>query len=183
VREEKTMLMKKLGRTVAVVCLGFVTVAPAVAMKKKGNGGQKAWPHTILYSQDSISPTFSEGLHRGQSVQTLIDALVAARDQNAVRAMRIEPIVVCEYSNWGGSVTLDNRRLYAFRKANKRRALDSKKKQLQIPVVFGGPRCNELDGKLTSTTQGKKIHVEGQTGYDSEAESSGDEQVDDESSD
>jgi len=141
-------------------------------------GNQKARPDTIRYSQDSISPTFTEGKQKGQSIQVLIDALINAKDQAEVTAMKIPPIVVCDHKFEDGvttSVTLDNRRLYAFRKANAAR-IKLNKKVLMIPINSKDKRrCGqelEENKKLTTKTNGTKIKVDGTDSYDSEGESS-----------
>jgi hypothetical protein len=94
-------------------------------------------PSKILYTQDSIAGTFANG----NKIQTLVDAL----KNGSVTAGDVEPLMVQLYDR--KLYSYDNRRLWAFKKAN-----------LQVRCRFGSPReikANEF--KLTGT--GTKITV------------------------
>ncbi len=94
-------------------------------------------PANILYTQDSIASHFTDGA----AIQSLADALAAEK----VKPGDVEPIVVQLYN--GRLYSYDNRRLWAFKRANK-----------EVRCRFASPREIE-NNKSKLTGDGRKIVI------------------------
>jgi hypothetical protein len=121
-------------------------------------GGARAWdehsfgasgsadPSAIYFSQDSISSQFQDG----STVQHLITNLAnGTTSPSSIPAIRI-----FWKRDWARWVTLDNRRLYAFKQARRT------KHDLQIRYVKTNMQTVQRESfKLTSKNRGASIRV------------------------
>ncbi len=102
-------------------------------------------PHKVFFSQDSISVSFKDKTNPPP------DELAKELKSGKVNAASIPPIRIFWHAPWQRWVTLDNRRLYAFKKAG-------------IPIPYQKATEHEVAGesfKFTSRNKGESIVVRG----------------------
>jgi hypothetical protein len=104
-------------------------------------------PSEIRYSQDSISNSFGDSTHHaGQYIGETLDEII----RNPDTADRIPNISV--FSKDGTWITLDNRRLWVFKKAEELGIVCSIDVSVKDRIYYA---------KLTTTSDGRYVHVRG----------------------
>ena len=104
-------------------------------------------PHDIRYTQNSIKNTFSNGKYKGKRVDDLVDALKAGSvTPDDVPAIRI-------FKRGDKVYSLDNRRLYAFKKAGMREINAKWVDITDIKIIA------EIDNKFHPINDGWSIRV------------------------
>ena len=131
-----------------LAALGALALSwPAGAWDERsfGNSGS-ADPAAIFYSQDSISARFQDG--------STVQQLIAKLSNGTTSAATIPPIRIFWKREWARWVTLDNRRLYAFKQAKR------SKPDLRIRYVKTNLQTVQRESfKFTSTNRGASIRV------------------------
>ena len=140
-----------------LLVFGLLAALPSLAgSDAKGGGGSHGIepslaskgsidPHKVFYSQDSISFSFKDKSNPPP------DELAKELKSGKVKAASIPPIRIFWHAPWLRWVTLDNRRLYAFKKAG-------------ILIPYQKASEHEVAGegfKFTSRNKGESIVVRG----------------------